>query len=109
MNYHQDFHDMITEAIRELDAENEALRDIPDPTLCIDHARYVRGLLQDRLLDLMDLATDLEEGIEHGDYHCQPHLDVVEQEAETVRIILRALSATQGGHNARPTKEAPDA
>jgi hypothetical protein len=101
MSYHQEFHDMVTECIRELDAENTALRDIPDPTLCKDHAQYVRGLLQDKLLDLMDLATDLEEGIEHGDHDCQPYLDVVEQEAETVRTILRALSATQGGHNAQ--------
>jgi hypothetical protein len=92
---------MVTDALRELEVENEALRDIPDPTLCKDHARYVRSLLQDKLLDLMDLATDLEEGIEHGDDDCQPHLDAVEQEAETVRTILRALSATQGGHNAQ--------
>lgn len=92
MGYHQDFHDMVTECIRELDAENEALRDIPDPTLCKDHAEYIRGLLQDKLLDLMDLATDHAEAIEQGNYRVQPYLDVVEEEAETVRAILQALS-----------------
>jgi hypothetical protein len=92
MGYLEEFHDMVTECIRELDAENESLRDIPDPTLPKDHVQYVRGLLQDKLLDLMDLATDHAESIEQGNYRVQPYLDVVEEEAATVRTILKALS-----------------
>ena len=92
MGYHQDFHDMVTAAVRELDEENSALRDIPDPTLCKDHAEYIRGLLQDKLVELVDLHMDLAGTISQGDYHAQPYLDVVEEEAATVRTILQALS-----------------